>query len=192
MHEGSRRAAACRTPVEMMYQPTGTLARVSEIPTLTPEQLQAWQHFQQMHEVLQSRLGQLLQTRSNLSNADYTVLVVLSEAPGRRCRVYELGRMIGWEKSRLHHQLSRMCGRGLVTREPDPDAPRAMHAVLTDAGFAAIAEAAPEHGRDVQRLFFDPLTDDQVAHVAAIAERVLEGLLAPECPTPPPEASDRG
>jgi hypothetical protein len=67
-----------------------------------------------------------------------------------------------------------------------------MHAVLTDAGFAAIAEAAPEHGRDVQRLFFDPLTDDQVAHVAAIAERVLEGLLAPECPTPPPEASDRG
>jgi len=35
-------------------------------------------------------------------NAEYTVPVVLSEAPDRRCCVFELGRMIGWEKSRLH------------------------------------------------------------------------------------------
>jgi DNA-binding MarR family transcriptional regulator len=153
---------------------------MSDTPALTPEMTRAWQQFQQMEDVLQSRLGQLLQSRSNLSNADYTVLVVLSEAPGRRCRVYELGRMIGWEKSRLHHQLSRMCTRGLVVREPDPDAPRAMHAVLTKAGLAAITAAAPEHGRDVQRLFFDRLTDRQVDQLTAISRRVLEGLLPPE------------
>jgi DNA-binding MarR family transcriptional regulator len=147
---------------------------------LTSEQTQAWQQFQQMEELLQSRLGQLLQARSNLSNADYTVLVVLSEAPGRRCRVYELGRMIGWEKSRLHHQLSRMCRRGLVARQADPDTPRAMFAVLTDAGLAAIRDAAPEHGRDVQRLFFDRLTERQVAQLSVISRRVLEGLLPPE------------
>lgn len=150
---------------------------MSDSQTLTREQIQTWQQFQQMEEVLQSRLGQLLQSRSNLSNADYTVLVVLSEAPGRRCRVYELGRMIGWEKSRLHHQLTRMCSRGLVIREADPDSPRAMHAVLTDVGLAAIEEAAPEHGRDVQRLFFDHLTERQVAQLATISRRVLEGLL---------------
>jgi DNA-binding MarR family transcriptional regulator len=153
---------------------------MTDTPLLTPKQIDAWQHFQQMEELLQSRLGQLLQSRSNLSNADYTVLVVLSEAPGHRRRFYELGAMIGWEKSRLHHQLSRMTTRGLVVREPDPENPRAMHAVLTEAGFAAIKAAAPEHGRDVQRLFFDRLTERQVAQLAVISRRVLEGLLPPE------------
>jgi DNA-binding MarR family transcriptional regulator len=147
---------------------------------LTPEHIEAWQKFQQMEEVLQSRLGQLLQSRSNLSNADYTVLVVLSEAPNQRRRVYELGRMIGWEKSRLHHQLSRMCARGLVAREADPETPRAMYAQLTEAGLTAIADAAPEHGRDVQRLFFDHLTERQVAQIKAISQRVLAGLLPPD------------
>ena len=60
---------------------------MSDPSTLSPETTRAWQQFQQVEELLQSRLGQLLQSRSNLSNADYTVLVVLSEAPGRRCRV---------------------------------------------------------------------------------------------------------
>ncbi len=147
---------------------------------LTPEHNNAWQKFQQMEEVLQSRLGQLLQSRSNLSNADYTVLVVLSEAPEQRRRVYELGRMIGWEKSRLHHQISRMCSRGLVLREADPENPRAMYAQLTDAGLSAITDAAPEHGRDVQRLFFDRLTERQVAQLVSMSQRVLEGLLPPE------------
>jgi len=150
---------------------------MSDVRKLTREKTQAWQQFQQMQELLQSRLGQLLQSRSNLSNADYTVLVVLSEAPGRRCRLYEMGRMIGWEKSRLHHQLSRMSNRGLLIRESDPDTPRAMYAVLTDAGLAAIKGAAPEHSRDVQRLFFDHLTERQVDQLSAISRRVLEGLL---------------
>jgi len=153
---------------------------MSDVPTLTPEMTLAWQQFRQMDELLQSRLGQLLQSRSSLSNADYAVLVVLSEAPGGRCRLYELGRMIGWEKSRLHHQLSRMCARGLVVREADPDKPRAMYAVLTEAGLAAIKSAAPEHGRDVQRLFFDRLTDRQVGQLAAISRQVLDGLLTQE------------
>jgi DNA-binding MarR family transcriptional regulator len=131
----------------------------------------------QMQELLSSRLEQQLQASSGLSNADYTVLVVLSEAKGRRCRVFELGRLIGWEKSRLHHQLTRMSERGLVRREADPDAPRASYAVLTDAGLTAITEAAPGHGREVQRLFFDRLTDRQVAQLTVISRRVLEGLL---------------
>jgi len=164
----------------MICQLVSRVVGMSTTRRLTTEQTEAWQRFQQMEELLQSRLGQLLQSRSNLSNADYTVLVVLSEAPDRRVRAYELGRMIGWETSRLHHQLSRMCTRGLVVREPDPDMPRAMYAVLTEAGLAAIQDAAPEHARDVQRLFFDRLTDRQVAQLSAISRRVLEGLLPPD------------
>jgi DNA-binding MarR family transcriptional regulator len=150
---------------------------MKEVRTLTEDKTRTWQAFMQMQEQLSSRLEQQLQANSNLSNADYTVLVVLSEAPEQRYRVYELQRIIGWEKSRLHHQLSRMCQRGLVRREPDPDTPRAMHAVLTDAGRAAITAAAPAHAQEVQRLFFDYLTDRHVTQLAAISHRVLAGLL---------------
>jgi DNA-binding MarR family transcriptional regulator len=160
---------------------------VKDVRTLTEDKTRTWQAFMQMQEQLSSRLEQQLQASSKLSNPDYTVLVVLSEAPGHRLRVYELLRIIGWEKSRLHHQLSRMCQRGLVRREPDPVTPRAMHAVLTDAGLAAITAAAPAHAREVQRLFFDYVTDEQVDQLAAISHRVLAGLMPTD--QPPPDCS---
>jgi hypothetical protein len=39
---------------------------MSEQSTWSPEMTRAWQQFQLMEELLQSRLGQLLQSRSNL------------------------------------------------------------------------------------------------------------------------------
>ena len=147
---------------------------------LTPQQLESWQAFMQMQELLGSRLEQQLQRNSKLSNADYTVLVVLSESPGMRRRIYELGQLIGWEKSRLNHQLTRMGQRGLVRREADADSPRGIHAVLTDAGLAAITEAAPAHEQEVQRLFFEQLTDRQVGQLSKIAHQVLRELLPEE------------
>lgn len=138
----------------------------------------AWHAFMQMQELLNSRLEQQLQASSNLSNADYTVLVVLSETPGHRLRAYEMGKMIGWEKSRLHHQLTRMCSRGLVRREADPETSRGILAVLTEKGMQAIVAAAPAHNREVQRLFFDKISDQQVRQLRSISRRVLEDLLA--------------
>ena len=51
---------------------------------LDERQLRAWQTFFQMQEHLRSRIEQQLQASSGLSLADYSVLSVLSEAPGRR------------------------------------------------------------------------------------------------------------
>jgi DNA-binding MarR family transcriptional regulator len=138
---------------------------------------EAWYAFMQMKDLLGSRLEQQLQASSNLSNADFTVLVVLSESPGRRCRVFEMGQKIGWEKSRLHHQLTRMCQRGLVRREPDPESTRGIYAVLTEQGMKAIVDAAPAHNREVQRLFFDHITEQQVKTLKVISQRVLAELL---------------
>jgi DNA-binding MarR family transcriptional regulator len=64
------------------------------------------------------------------------VLAALSEAAGRRLRAYEPGRRLGWEKSRLHHQLTRMCGRGLIQRHSGDG--RASYAAITAAGRAAL------------------------------------------------------
>ncbi|NEA43885.1 MarR family transcriptional regulator [Streptomyces sp. SID11385] len=129
-----------------------------------------------MLELLRTRIEQQLQAGSGLSNADYTVLAVLSEASEGRLRVYELGRAAGWEKSRLHHQLTRMAKRGLITRERCGS--RGMDAVITADGLAAIKEAARGHAQEVRRLFVDRLTPEELDRFASIAGIVLAGLRA--------------
>jgi hypothetical protein len=58
---------------------------------LTERELAAWRTSVRMLELLRGRLEQQLQADSGLSLADYAVLSVLSETPGRRMRLYELG-----------------------------------------------------------------------------------------------------
>ena len=141
---------------------------------LTEREMTAWRTFYEMQEVLRGRLEQQLQEDSGLSNADYTVLVALSEAPGGRQRAVELGRRLGWEKSRLHHQLTRMCRRGLVQRRSGDG--RAIHAAITAVGRAALTAAAPGHRQQVRRLVLDRLTPQQIDQLAVISSTILDGL----------------
>jgi DNA-binding MarR family transcriptional regulator len=145
----------------------------SEAP-LTEQDYVAWRAFAEMQEVLFSRLEQHLQADSGLSNADYTILVALSDVREGRQRALELGQRLGWEKSRLHHQLTRMCGRGLVERQTDDS--RASYAALTLQGRAALKAAAPRHRRQVRDLVIDRITPEQLAQLGAISRIILDGL----------------
>jgi DNA-binding MarR family transcriptional regulator len=152
------------------------------LPGLTPEQHQSWSTFMEMQELLRSRIEQRLTEHSGLSKADYTVLVVLAAAPGRRLRLVDLGARLGWERSRLHHQLTRMCKRGLVERGPMPDAAdsRAIQAVITEKGLSAIRKASRRHARDVRELVIDVLDDKQLKALGDASAVLLAALRAHE------------
>lgn len=143
---------------------------------LTERELRAWRTFTEMQAQLMARIEQQLQAGSGMSTADYTVLALLSEAPDGRLRPYELARMAAWEKSRLHHQLTRMSARGLITRERC--GPRGIYAGITPKGLAALKEAVPGHTQEVRRLFTDRLTSEQLDQVAGIAAAILDHLKA--------------
>ncbi|WP_030187415.1 MarR family winged helix-turn-helix transcriptional regulator [Streptomyces sp. NRRL S-813] len=145
---------------------------------LTEHELSAWRTSIRMMELLRTRIEQQLQASSGLSNADYTVLSVLSEAPEGRLRAYELSQETGWEKSRLHHQLTRMLKRDLIARERCGS--RGIDVVLTEKGLAAIKEAAPGHAQEVRRLFIDRLTPEELDQMAGIAGTILDHLQADE------------
>lgn len=147
---------------------------------LTVRELQAWRTSVQMLELLRARLERQLQASSGLSFADYAVLSLLSDAPGGRMRVYELARAADWEKSRLHHQLTRMGKRGLVDREPHGS--RGMDAVITAQGLKAVREAAPGHSQEVRRRFIDCLTPEELDQFAGLARTVLDNLRADQQP----------
>ena len=77
-------------------------------------------------------MNRQLQADCGLSLADYDVLVTLSEQG--ELRVYELAEELGWEQSRLSHQLGRMRTRGLVARRGSEHDKRGATVEITAAG----------------------------------------------------------
>ena len=112
---------------------------------LTEEEQRAWRGLLRMTSQLNARMNRQLQEDYGISLADYEVLVVLSEAPEGRLRVFEVADALAWEQSRVSHQLARMQRRGLITRQDCASDARGAFAVLTAAGRAAIERAAPAH-----------------------------------------------
>ena len=143
---------------------------------LTDDQQRAWRAYVAMQSRLNAQLNRELQAGSELSLADYDVLVRLTEAPAGRLRIYELGQGLEWEQSRLSHHLTRMQRRKLVAREDCPDDRRGAFIVVTADGRRALADAAPDHVESVRRLLFDHLSTAQVTTLEQVATAVLDRL----------------
>jgi DNA-binding MarR family transcriptional regulator len=136
----------------------------------------AWRAYLDMNAMLTARLNRDMQNRSGISIADFSVLVQLSEHLDARMRVLELARALGWEKSRLSHQLTRMQQRGLVERSNCSEDRRGAFIVLTDRGRDTVEQAAPRHVDSVRRYLFDELSPAQVDALGAIARTVVAVL----------------
>ena len=145
---------------------------------LTEEEQRAWRGLVRMTSQLNARGNRQLQDEYGISLADYEVLVVLSEAPEGRLRVFEVADALAWEQSRVSHQLARMARRGLITREGCATDARGAFAVLTTVGRGAIERAAPAHVEQVRQLVFDELSHEQVSALTEITTRVLGRLAA--------------
>ena len=144
---------------------------------LTDEQQQVWRAYLEMVSRLQTAMHRQLQHDCELSLSDYDVLVVLSEEGP--LRINELGEVLGWEQSRLSHQLRRMRGRGLVVRHGSDDDRRGATVELTDGGRAALDTAAPGHVELVRSVVFDGLTAAQLRAFGSVMESALARLTSP-------------
>jgi DNA-binding MarR family transcriptional regulator len=140
---------------------------------LSEEQQQTWRRFVEVLIKVPAALEAQLQGDANLTHMGYIVLVGLSEQPGRRLAMSRLAKTVSASLSRLSHVVARLEGQGWVVRERDPDDGRVQIAVLTDAGFAKVAESAPGHAEAVQQLVFDRLTPAQVRQLAKISAALL-------------------
>lgn len=139
----------------------------------------AWRALQFMQMRLEAELARQLAADSALSYPDYLVLVALTDRSDGRMRLFELAEVLGWEKSRLSHHLSRMTGRGLVQKEKCATDRRGAFVVVTDRGRASIEAAAPGHVATVRRLFVDRLTPAQLDAVGEAAAIVLAAFDEP-------------
>lgn len=141
---------------------------------LTDDQQDLWRAYLAMSGRLQAALGRQLQRDHGLSLADYDVLVAITERP--ECRMGELGAHLGWEQSRVSHQLARMRARGLIERTGSADDRRAAVVTLTVAGRDALEAAAPGHAELVRSVVFDGMSRTQAEAVRRWTSTVLERL----------------
>src|SRR3984957_5089376 len=158
-----------------MSQPIEEAWRRMEPNWLNAREDRAWRAFMHAHHQLVAHLNRGLQ-ESGLSGADYEVLAVLSALDGDRMPAHALCNTLGWEKSRLSHQVRRMQNDGLISREPNPDDARSTMVCLLPAGRAAIEKAAPGHVEDVRWNFIDLMTPAELDMLAALHERILHHL----------------
>jgi len=149
---------------------------VDENNWLDDREARLWRTYNAMRRGLVAALERQLTQRSRLSGADYELLVVLSETTKGRLRARELRSTVGWNRSRLAHQLRRMEARRLIRREACPDDARGTVVVLTSEGRRAIEAAAPDHVATVRRLFIDVLSVDEIDVLTSVTERVLARL----------------
>ncbi|ROR35920.1 MarR family transcriptional regulator [Curtobacterium sp. JUb34] len=126
-------------------------------------ELATWQRLQVVTERLRRRVGAGLRADADLSDAEFTVLAHLVDAGGE-ARPTACAAAIGWDSSRLAHQLRRLERRGLVERRSGPDGDaRGSTSAITATGRTTHRAAVGAHLRAAATWFGDALDDDQLA-----------------------------
>jgi DNA-binding MarR family transcriptional regulator len=143
---------------------------------LTEDQLAAWVRLAALVELLPGVLDSQLRRDADLTNFEYYVLAMLSEAPSRTLRMTALAAQTNATLPRLSHVVQRLEDRGLVDRFPCPEDRRATNARLTDAGWCKVQQSAPGHVANVRHHVIDALTSDQVSQLTEITEAILQRL----------------
>nr|WP_083883642.1 MarR family transcriptional regulator [Nocardia higoensis] len=131
------------------------------------------------HQRLMATLNRQLLRESDLSFAEYRILVLLSEASGHALRMSELADGVLSSRSRLTHQIRGMESRGLVRRSSCPRDGRGVLAQLTDTGLRTLRTAAPGHVAAVRRHFVDLLHPEELATIHQVFTRVDGTTAAP-------------
>jgi DNA-binding MarR family transcriptional regulator len=144
-----------------------------DVPWLNDEEQTIWRAFLWSHQLLRERLDQQMQRDAGIPHAYYLILVVLSEEPERTASMTDLARITQFSPSRLSHAVRKLERLGWIARQRHPENGRVVMARVTDDGFTVLRGAAPGHVREVRRLLFDRITQEQLRQLGDISHALL-------------------
>lgn len=160
----------------LLFEASNERGAMAEPLWLTDEQQHAWRRLAAVLLKLPVEMDRQLQQDADMTHFEYWVIAMLSEAPDRRLQLKDLAQRINSSASRLSHVMRRLEDRGWVRRETNPDDARANDAILTDEGFDKVVATAPGHVETVRHLVFERLSEDDIADLARVCDRILEQL----------------
>lgn len=134
---------------------------------------QAWIGLLETHRRLTRELDAELEAEHGLTLSALEALHRLGMAEGHGLRLSALAGACGLSLSRISRIVDSLEARGLVERRAvDTDA-RAVEGHLTAAGLDLVRSAQATHFASVQRLFFERLSDREVALLADVFSRFV-------------------
>lgn len=132
----------------------------------------AWRAFHKIGTSLLPHLGRQITNHSGITGAEYVVLVALSELTTPSVNLKRLAQGLGWEISRMSHQISRMEEAGLVKKARNQLDSRRFDVSITPKG-RKIAEAAiPLQSKEINHCFSEVLTQAQMKALIEISEAI--------------------
>jgi DNA-binding MarR family transcriptional regulator len=137
------------------------------IKLLSPHELRVWVAFKLMGEDVMSRVGRDIAEATGLSGPDFGVLSRLAYCGKGGMRQQRLAESMGWDKSRLSHQLTRMQQRELIERREADN--RVVLVVLTKHGREKLKAARPIHAESVRRNLLARLNAEQIETIVRVS-----------------------
>lgn len=139
---------------------------------LSPQQQGQWRAYLEGSALLWATLNFDMEVHANLSMSEYEILVRLSERDGHRMRMSELADELLHSRSRVSHTVRRLEKRKYVNRAPMAHDKRGVVCELTDFGFRALVQAAPDHVQSVRNRLVDVISEEELAVLANIFRKV--------------------
>ena len=136
----------------------------------------AWRAFHKIGTSLLPHLGRQITNHSGISGAEYVVLVALSESTFPHMNLNRLARVLGWEISRMSHQVSRMEDAGLVKKTKSLDDSRCFDVSITARGRKIAVSAIPLQSKEINHCFSDVLTQAQMKTLIEISEAISKHM----------------
>jgi DNA-binding MarR family transcriptional regulator len=146
---------------------------------LTAEEEAAWRALGRAVLVIPRALDADLLESAGLNVTEYSVLMNLSEAPGRSLRMSELANYVSISVSGLTRVIERLTRQGLTERVRAASDGRGQVAVLTPAGLDRLQHAWPVHLASVRRHVMDHLDGIDLAAFASAVSAIASADMGP-------------
>jgi DNA-binding MarR family transcriptional regulator len=141
------------------------------LATWSASHADAWIGLLETHKRLTRALDAELEAEHGLTISALEALGRLAAAPGRSLRLSALASACGLSLSRISRIVDALQARGLVQRQAVAADARAVEGHLTRSGLELVRCAQKSHFEAVQRTFFQQLSDDEIATLAAVFSR---------------------
>ena len=132
----------------------------------------AWRAFHKIGTSLLPHLGRQITNHSGISGAEYVVLLALSELKVSSVNLNRLANGLGWEISRMSHQVSRMDDAGLVKKTKNLEDSRCFDVSITTKGRKIAETAIPLQSIEINHCFSEVLTQAQMKSLIEISEAI--------------------
>jgi DNA-binding MarR family transcriptional regulator len=138
------------------------------------EQVTTWINLHQTARVIQAKIEERLRARTDLSWAEFELLMRLEVSSARRLQMSEIAAQLVGSPSGTTRIADRLEKDGLIARETPRENRRIVRVELTDRGRAVLAEADKAFRVILQETFGDHLAENEVSELRSSLRTLLE------------------